>query len=47
VTTLVPNRKVVERVLDNRLNFVEDQNEWVGEPVRVAIRRPNALPRSV
>ena len=22
-------------MLDNRLNFVEGQSEWVGEPVRV------------
>lgn len=30
VIELVPNEKVVWLVLDNHLNYVEDQSEWVG-----------------
>ena len=34
VTELVPGRRVVWRVLENYLNFVEDQSEWVGTEIR-------------
>ena len=34
VTELVPGRRVVWLVLENYLNFVEDQSEWVGTEIR-------------
>ncbi len=33
ITELVPNKKVVWRVLDSRLGFVEDQTEWNGTEI--------------
>ena len=53
-TALVPNQKVVWRVLDNHLNFVEYQCEWVGTTIKFEISPegnqtevPNCSPRSV
>ena len=34
VTELVPGQRVVWRVLENYMNFVEDQDEWVGTEIR-------------
>jgi uncharacterized protein YndB with AHSA1/START domain len=34
VTELVPGEKVVWRVLDNHMSFIEDQSEWVGTEIR-------------
>jgi hypothetical protein len=39
VVELVPNEKVVWLVLDNHLNFVEDQTEWVGTTISFEIGR--------
>jgi hypothetical protein len=39
VIELIPNEKVVWRVLDNHLNFVEDQSEWVGTTITFEIVR--------
>jgi uncharacterized protein YndB with AHSA1/START domain len=33
VTELIPNEKVVWRVLENQMDFVEDQSEWVGTTI--------------
>ena len=33
----IPNEKVVWLVLDNRMNFVEDQTEWVGTKISFEI----------
>ncbi len=33
VIELIPNVKVVWLVLDNQMNFVEDQTEWVGTKI--------------
>jgi uncharacterized protein YndB with AHSA1/START domain len=33
VVELVPNQRIVWYVLDNRLNFVGDQSEWVGTTI--------------
>ncbi|MFG1948656.1 SRPBCC domain-containing protein [Nonomuraea sp. NPDC048826] len=33
ITELVPDRKVVWRILDNHFNFIADQNEWKGTDV--------------
>lgn len=37
ITELVPDEKVVWLVLENHLNFVEDQTEWVGTTIRFEI----------
>jgi hypothetical protein len=37
VIELNPNEKVVWLVLDNRMNFVEDQAEWVGTTISFEI----------
>jgi uncharacterized protein YndB with AHSA1/START domain len=37
VTELVPEKRVVWRVLDNHLTFVTDQTEWVGTTIRFDI----------
>ncbi|WP_109526964.1 MULTISPECIES: SRPBCC family protein [Nocardia] len=34
VTEVVPGQRVVWRVLDNRIAFVEDQTEWNGTEIR-------------
>ena len=33
VVELTPNEKVAWRVIENRFDFVEDQNEWVGSTI--------------
>jgi hypothetical protein len=33
VTEFIPNEKVVWLVVDNHMNFVEDQTEWVGTTI--------------
>jgi hypothetical protein len=35
----IPNEKVVWRVLDNHMNFVDDQTEWVGTTINFEIAR--------
>jgi uncharacterized protein YndB with AHSA1/START domain len=37
VVELVPNERIVWRVLENHLSFVEDQNEWVGTTITFQI----------
>lgn len=37
VIELVPNKKVLWLVLDNHLNYVEDQSEWVGTKISFTI----------
>jgi hypothetical protein len=37
VIELIPNEKVVWLVLDNHMNFVEDQTEWVGTKISFEI----------
>ena len=37
VIELIPNEKVVWLVLDNRMNFVDDQSEWVGTKISFEI----------
>jgi hypothetical protein len=39
VTELIPGKKVVWRVLDSKLNFVEDKTEWTGTEIRFDIAR--------
>jgi hypothetical protein len=39
VTELIPNERVVWLVLENHLNFVEDQTEWVGTKISFDISR--------
>lgn len=39
VVELVPGKKVVWQVLENHLNFVEDQSEWVGTKISFEIER--------
>ena len=34
VTELVPAQRVVWRVLDNHMSFIDDQTEWVGTEIR-------------
>jgi hypothetical protein len=41
VTELVPNEKVAWLVLENHMNFVEDQAEWVGTTICFEISRQN------
>lgn len=36
----VPNEKVVWLVVDNHLNFVEDQSEWIGTQISFEISAP-------
>jgi hypothetical protein len=33
----IPNEKIIWQVIDNHLNFVEDQTEWVGTTISFAI----------
>jgi hypothetical protein len=37
LTDVVPNKKVVWRVLDNYFNFTKDQSEWIGTKVSFEI----------
>jgi hypothetical protein len=37
VTDIVPGEKVVWRVLDNQMSFVDDQTEWIGTEIRFEI----------
>src|SRR5262245_18082389 len=37
VIELIPNQRVVWLVLDNHLNFVDDQSEWVGTKITFEI----------
>lgn len=39
VIELAPNEKVVWLVLENHMNFVEDQSEWVGTTISFEIAR--------
>jgi hypothetical protein len=39
VTELVPGERVVWRVVDNHMTFVEDQSEWIGTEIRFDIER--------
>jgi hypothetical protein len=39
ITELIPNEKVEWLVLDNHMNFVEDQTEWVGTTISFEIAR--------
>lgn len=39
IVEFVPNEKVVWLILENHLNFVDDQSEWVGTTVRFEIER--------
>jgi hypothetical protein len=39
VIELVSNEKITWLVLDNRMNFVEDQTEWVGTKISFEIAR--------
>ena len=39
VVELVPGEKVVWQVLENHMNFVEDQTEWVGTKISFEIVR--------
>ena len=39
VVERVPNAKVMWLVLENHMNFVEDQSEWVGTTISFAIAR--------
>lgn len=45
VTELVPGRRVVWHVLENRLSFVEDQTEWVGNDLVFDIERDGEATR--
>jgi hypothetical protein len=38
VTELLPGKRVVWRVLDNWMSFIEDQREWKGTDIRFDIR---------
>jgi hypothetical protein len=42
VTDLLPNEKIVWLVLDNRMNFVDDQSEWVGTMITFEIAHDGA-----
>lgn len=39
VAELIPNERVVWLVLDNHMNFVDDQTEWVGTKISFDIAR--------
>ena len=39
VVELVPNEKIVWLVLENHMNYVEDQEEWVGTKISFEIAR--------
>lgn len=39
VVELVPNQTIAWLVLDNHINFVQDQTEWVGTTIRFDISR--------
>jgi hypothetical protein len=39
ITDLVPGKKVVWRVLESKLNFVENKSEWKGTEIRFDITR--------
>jgi hypothetical protein len=39
ITELVPGEKVVWTVLDGRINFVDDKDEWTGTTIRFEIAR--------
>ncbi len=42
ITELVPGKKVVWRVVDSRLNFVDDKTEWNGTDVVFEIAKKGA-----
>jgi hypothetical protein len=37
VTELIPGEKVVWRILDNYMNFVDDQSEWIDTEIRFEV----------
>jgi hypothetical protein len=39
VTELIPGRKVVWRIVDSKLNFIEDKTEWQGTEITFDISR--------
>jgi hypothetical protein len=39
VTKLIPGKKVVWRVLESKLNFVEDKTEWTGTTITFEIAK--------
>ncbi len=41
ITEFVPGQKVVWRVLDSQINFVEDKHEWTGTDIIFEIARKN------
>jgi hypothetical protein len=43
VTELVPGKKVVWRVLDNYMNYVDDQSEWVDTEIRFELFEKDGL----
>jgi hypothetical protein len=43
VTELVPGTRVVWRVLENRMSFVEDQTEWVGTEIRFELSEKDGV----
>jgi len=45
VIELDPDRKVVWLVLENHMNFVQDQSEWVGTKISFEIVDPGARRR--
>jgi len=43
VTELVPGKKVVWRVLDNYMNFVDDQSEWKDTEIRFELSEKDGV----
>ena len=43
VVELVPNRKVVWRVLDNYMNYVDDQSEWKDTEIRFELSEKDGM----
>jgi uncharacterized protein YndB with AHSA1/START domain len=37
ISEVIPNQKIVWRVLDNHFNFIEDQSEWVNTEISFEI----------